>query len=152
MTKRGRKGAPLPRGVRKIERRRHGVRIWLEGAPDDPPTAELKLRASKRPVGRPLQSVEQAKKLLDLRIRTAIREAQADSLKVALYGAMRALNWPDQSPAEHKRLAERFRVRSRSASPSLPRTARIYSIGISGEIFWIYSFDIGLVLVELCVL
>ena len=150
MGRRGPKPTPLPPGVRRIEKRRHVIAMWLDGAPDDPPTIVWKRRPSKRPVGRP--SVDQSKKLLDLRIRTAIREARGESLKVALYGAMHALNWPDQGPGEHKRLAERFRVRSRSVSPSLPRTARIYSTGISGGIFWIYSFDIGLVLDELCVL
>jgi hypothetical protein len=150
VNRRGPKPTPLPPGVRRIEMRRHVIAMWLDGAPDDPPTIVWKRRPSKRPVGRP--SVDQSKKLLDLRIRTAIREARGESLKVALYGAMRALNWPDQSSAEHKRLAERFRVRSRSVSPSLPRTARIYSTGISGGIFWIYSFDIGLPFVELFVL
>jgi hypothetical protein len=110
MARPGRKPAPLPPGVRRIEKRRHEIRIWLDDAPDDPPTVVWKQRASKRPVGRPSVSADQSKKLLRLRIATAIRQTRGESLKSALYDAMRLLKWPDQRAAEHKRLAERFRV------------------------------------------
>ena len=139
MAKRGRKAAPAPPGVRRIEKHRHGVRIWLECArgistptaglklrasdrhgvrtwfecasEDDPPTAELKLRASDKPAGRPMPSIDEAKKLFSLEVLTSLRMGRGESLKSALYGAMRAMNWPDQGPAEHKRLAERHRAR-----------------------------------------
>jgi hypothetical protein len=67
-------------------------------------------------VGRPKVSIDQAKKLFGLQVSTAIRKAQGESLKSALYDAMRVWKWPDLSPAEHKRLAERFRVRPRSGA------------------------------------
>ena len=140
MAGRGRKAVPLPPGVRRIEKHRHGVRIWLErargvsaptaglklrasdrhGVPtwfecsapeDDPPTAELKLRASDEPVGRPKPSIDEAKKLFRLGILTSLRMGRGESLRDALESAMSLLKWPDQSSAEHKRLAQRFRAR-----------------------------------------
>jgi hypothetical protein len=76
----------------------------------------LTIRASKRPVGRPRVSIDQAKKLFGLQVLTAIKRARGESLEFALYDAMRLLKWPDQGPAEGKRLAERIRVRSKSVA------------------------------------
>ena len=66
VAKRGRKPELLPPGVRRREKRRHEMRIWLDGAPDDPPTLVLKEKKTIRPVGRPKMSTDRAKALLGI--------------------------------------------------------------------------------------
>jgi hypothetical protein len=58
-----------------------------------------------------MPSIDGAKKLFSLEVLTSLRVGRGESLKSALYGAMRAMNCPDQGPGEHKRLAERHRAR-----------------------------------------
>jgi hypothetical protein len=104
MAKRGRKPKPLPPGVRRRELKRHEIRIWLESAPDDPPTFVIKKKKPVRPVGRPKMSVDQRNALLRLRIATAIYQERGAMLKAAVSRAMELLRWPDQSAEDIERV------------------------------------------------
>ena len=109
--KRGRPRKPMPEGVVRVEHGRHEIRYWAVGWPEElGPTFVIAKKPSQRGAGRPRTSIEDQRRLLRLRIATAVHEARGEALEAAIIAAMRDLDWPDQTAAEIDRIRSRFRV------------------------------------------
>jgi len=95
----------------RVEHGRHEIRYWAAGWPEElGPTFVIVKKPSRKPVGRPRPGVADQRKLLRLRIATAVYEARGEALETAIIAAMIDLDWPDITTAEIDRIRSRFRA------------------------------------------
>jgi hypothetical protein len=101
----------MPEGVVRVEHGRHQVRYWSADWPEElGPTYVILKKPSRRAPGRPRTGIEDQRKLMRLRMATALYEHRGESFEAAIIAAMIDLDWPDRTAAEIERIRTRFRA------------------------------------------